>query len=167
MSYTPSHIANYMLDRAANENRSITQMKLLKLVYIGYGWNLSLTDKRLFEEPIYAWQHGPVIRSLYDEFKHFEKRSIDAHSIDYELDSGVVSVPRVDQGDRDTTLILGRVWDIYKRFGAWQLREKTHEPDTPWSSVYKEGVRNTIIPDTLIKPHFDQKIDAYLSAAVQ
>ena len=52
-------------------------------------------------------------------------------------------------------------------FSAWQLREKTHEPDTPWSAVYEEGVRNREISDDHIRTHFDKKIDSYLSAATQ
>lgn len=45
-------------------------LKLIKLVYLAYGWSIAL-DYRLFDEPIVAWKHGPVIRSLYHEFKHF------------------------------------------------------------------------------------------------
>ena len=154
-----------MLDRAEEEGRSITQMKLLKLVYISYGWHLSLTENRLFDEPIYAWQHGPVIRSLYDEFKHFRKQPINLRSIDFGLDTGEVKTPRVGRDDGDTQLILRCVWDIYKRFSAWQLRTKTHEPDTPWSAVYEKNGHNIEIPDELIKAHFVKKIDAYLSEA--
>jgi uncharacterized phage-associated protein len=41
--YTPSHIANYFLKRAESQG----EFKLLKLVYIGYGWVLALTDRKL------------------------------------------------------------------------------------------------------------------------
>ena len=40
--YTPSHIANFMLDRAEEDARGLSPMKLLKLVYIGYGWSLAV-----------------------------------------------------------------------------------------------------------------------------
>ena len=62
-TYSASHVANFMLDKADQEGRPVTQMKLLKLVYIAYGWYLSLVNKKLFSEEIYAWKHGPVIRS--------------------------------------------------------------------------------------------------------
>ena len=85
--YTPSHIANFMLSRAENEGRDMSPMKLLKLVYIGYGWALAVLDKKLFDEPFYAWDHGPVVRSLYDEFKHFRASPITSYSIDFDLDN--------------------------------------------------------------------------------
>ena len=40
--YEASHIANYMLDRAEQAEKSVTPMKLLKLVYIAYGWSLAV-----------------------------------------------------------------------------------------------------------------------------
>jgi|GEM_PF-5349088 len=39
MSYSPSVIANYFLDRASKEGRAVTPMQLLKLVYIAHGWH--------------------------------------------------------------------------------------------------------------------------------
>jgi len=164
-TYSASHVANFMLDRAAKEGRPITQMKLLKLVYIAYGWYFALIGRRLFSEPIYAWQHGPVVRSLYDEFKHYGNMPIDGRSIEYDLDKMKISTPRIPSEDKDAQLILDKVWNIYKGYSAWQLREKTHEKDTPWAAVYDEDCRNTQIPDELIGPHFNEKIDAYLDAA--
>lgn len=154
-----------MFDRAEIENRPITQMKLLKLVYIAYGWYLSVLDKRLFDEPIYAWKHGPVVRSLYDEFKHNIDAPIHQHSIQFDLDEKKVTTPRILDKDAAANLVLGSVWDIYKHYSASQLRNKTHEAGTPWYQVYDPEKRNALITDALIKPHFDKKIAAYLDAA--
>ena len=167
MTYTPSHVANFMLDRAKEEERYLSPMKLLKLVYIGYGWALALLGEKLFEERICAWDHGPVVRSLYHEFKHYGKRAILEASIDFDLDDGSVVVPRIPSGDERTNVVLNKVWDIYKHFSAWDLRNKTHEAGTPWTETYNKGVRNASIPDELIKAHFEQKIGQYLQHARQ
>lgn len=158
MTYTPGHIANFMLERADREGRALTQLKLLKLVYIAYGWVLATLDKKLFDEPIYAWQHGPVIRSLYDEFKHYGRDPIDCRSVSFDLETFDMTEPRIDDNDTRTLTVLDKVWDVYKGHSAWALRNKTHEPDTPWSRTYQEGVRDTEISDDLIKPHFEAKI---------
>lgn len=162
MTYTPSHLANFMLDRAEREDRGVSPMKLLKLVYIGYGWVLAVLDKKLFDEPIYAWEHGPVVRSLYDEFKHFGPSPITELSMDLDLDSFEFVTPRIPKDDEETTFMLQRVWDVYKHFTAGALRNKTHEEGTPWRRVYRQGMQNTVIPDNLIKEHFTMKIRKYL-----
>lgn len=165
MTYTPGHIANFMLDRADAECRPVSPMKLLKLVYIAHGWSLALLDRKAFEETIYAWQHGPVVKSLYHEFKHFGKRPIEAKSVTFDLETFDFSVPSVSPEDKEMLIVLDRVWEVYKGFDAWSLRNKTHEAGTPWSQVYREGEQDVAIPDNLIKPHFEQKIRQYLENA--
>jgi uncharacterized phage-associated protein len=156
-----------MLARASSEGRPMTQLKLQKLVYIAYGWYLALTGQRLFEEPIMAWKHGPVVESLFHEFKHFESDAITSPSelacLD-DTEAGKISVttPEVPKSDKDTQLILDKVWSAYKWFGAWALRNKTHEPGTPWSRTDKTRFPATAIDDKLIAPHFLEKIRSYL-----
>jgi len=165
MTYTPGHVANFMLDRAEREDRGLSSMKLLKLVYIGYGWNLAVLDRSLFDESIHAWAHGPVVRSLYHEFKHYGRQSIRERSIDFDLDQGEVIIPTIPADDEQASIVLSKVWDVYKHFSAWALREKTHEPGTPWSQVYKKGQNDIRIPDKLIATHFQQKIRQYIDDA--
>jgi uncharacterized phage-associated protein len=165
MAYTASHIANYMLDKGEQEARAISPMKLLKLVYFGYGWSLAVLSRKVFDEPIYAWNHGPVVRSLYDEFKHFGKGPIECRSVEFDLENLKFTEPRIPSTDTEANVVLGKVWSAYKNFGAWDLRNMTHESDSPWTQVYQEGVRNKVIPDNLIKDYFVTKIGQYLEDA--
>src|SRR3546814_657696 len=150
MTYEPSHVANYMLERAESEGRHLTPMKLLKLVYIAYGWSIALLRKKLFDEQFRAWDHGPVVRSLYHEFKHFGGSAIRGRAVTLDLESQTVCVPTIPEEDEETNIVLDKVWDIYKDFGAWALRDKTHEPGTPWNVVYEDEERRTAIPDPQI-----------------
>ncbi len=161
---TPQHVANYFLERAARENRGLSPIKLLKLVYIGYGWYLALTGEKLFAENIQAWQHGPVIPSLYHEFKHYRSNAIDEYSTVFDLDSFEEQTPRVPSSSQEA-MVLEKVWESYKRFSGWALRDKTHQPDSPWSAVYKQGKQNIKIPDDKIEAHFQERIGLYLDAA--
>ena len=165
MTYTPRHIANYMLERAEQEGRPISNMKLQKLVYIAYGWALAVLDRKLFEEPIQAWQHGPVVPSLYHEFKHFRQRDIAGRAMEYDFDTADVTIPNVDETDERLQTVLDRVWDTYKPYSAVSLRNMTHRPGTPWSETYEQGRQDITIPDSLIKPHFESKIRQYLDDA--
>ena len=69
--YTAAHIANYILRYFHVNQLEITHLKLQKLLYIAYGWNLVLNKEhpRLFDESIQAWKLGPVIPSVYYYYK--------------------------------------------------------------------------------------------------
>ena len=164
--YTVQHVANFFLEKGDAEGRELTSLKLLKLVYIAYGWVLALTGKRLFEDEIQAWQHGPVVPALYHEFKHFRKDPIFERAACFDLDSFDFTIPSIPETDRDVVLILKRVWDAYKEFSAWSLRNKTHEIGSPWHQVYNDSERETVIPDNIIASYFRERIGEYLNVGI-
>lgn len=168
--YTPQHIANYFLDRADKEGYGISMLKLIKMVYIAYGWNLAVFNTKLFDEEIEAWQYGPVIPSLYHEFKHWGRDCIEgrAELVDFfETDNFGLEFdreePRIDRSDADTRLVLERVWATYKDISAGQLVSKTHEADSPWRKVYQAGKKGVTLEDETIREHFEAKIRSYLA----
>ena len=171
MAYTPQHIANYFLDRAEDDGRRLSPLKLVKLVYVAYGWFLAIKNERLFNERIEAWQHGPVIPSVYHEFKHFGSSPIVGRSVivDYEGEDGKLNIsvttPRVPDTDLDANIVLDTVWKSYKDFSAWQLREMTHEDDTPWKRVYVDGMRGITMRDDDIREHYVDRIGQYIEAS--
>lgn len=151
--YQPGQVANIILARAERQGVPVTPMKLQKLVYISLGWGLALHDTKLFEEPVEAWPHGPVIPSLFHEFKVYSNTPIDGRS--YQVSkSGAVTVrfiPRVDRKGRTT--VLG-TWKTYGRISASGLRRLTHADGTPWKEHYTEGQRGVVIPTSAIRNHF-------------
>lgn len=165
MAYTPQHIANYFLGRADAESIPMTQLKLIKLVYIAYCWYLALMEKKLFNEPIEAWRHGPVVPSVYHEFKDFGKLPISRKAMNLDLDTWTMTIPELPEEDQDARLILDRVWNVYKNQSGWDLRQKTHEANTPWAKVYKDGERGIKIQDKDVIEHYQSKIRGYLDAA--
>jgi uncharacterized phage-associated protein len=164
LAYTAQHVANYFLDRARDDGRDMDPLKLIKLIYIAYGWVLALTGDKLFEEPIQAWRHGPVIPSIYHEFKHYRSGPICESAGIFDMDTGTYEIPRIPKSDATTNLILEKVWAAYRRFSGWALRNKTHEQGTPWKDTY-DGAMDKVIPDELISPHFHQKIREIVDAA--
>jgi uncharacterized phage-associated protein len=152
--YTPAHIANYFLWRAWQENIGITPMKLIKLVYIAYGWNLVINENKLFDEPIVAWKYGPVIPSLYHEFKRFGALPIakDDYAANFDIETGEMQeVPAIDLSDKDTVNILDAVWVNYKNRSGTSLSRITHDPGSAWFKAYYEKGDNTVLDDEDIK----------------
>ena len=166
--YKSQHVANFFLGESVKDGVKLDQLKLIKISYIAYGWVLAVLDEKLFSEEIEAWKYGPVIPSLYHEFKKFGYDTIKGKSVrmdvtdDFEVH---VSVPEIPTSDERTRGILDIVWDVYKNYTGTALIRKTHQADSPWTAVYEPNVHDIVIPDDLIKPHFEMKIRQYLNAA--
>ena len=139
--YTASHIANYFLIKAQVENISdMSVMKLIKLVYIAYAWYYAANEEKLFDEKIEAWRYGPVVPSLYHEFKRFGNQPIDGFSINSPEDIS----PVIASDDILTSLILLRVWKNYKKNNAGKLSNITHGYGSFWDKVYNSSANEEI-----------------------
>jgi uncharacterized phage-associated protein len=57
----------------------ITHLKLQKLVYYAQGFSLAFNNEPLFDEPIEAWDHGPVCPQLYQKYKSFGREPINSN----------------------------------------------------------------------------------------
>ena len=64
-------VANHFLELAKRDGQTIDPMKIQKLAYYAHGFFLALYDKPLLDDRVEAWKWGPVIPSLYHEFKQY------------------------------------------------------------------------------------------------
>lgn len=160
--YNPLAIANYFIELAKKEDKLISPMKLQKLVYFAHGWCLALADKPLINEKIEAWQYGPVVSSLYREFKKYGNEGITSPAVEFKHlgDFKFANIiPTVE--DNDVKKLLEKIWEIYGGYTGWQLSNATHLEGTPWSEIWgKDGVpSNTDIPDEKIKDFFKKQME--------
>lgn len=145
--YTAMQIAKWFL--AENKIRMfegdseyLTHLKLQKLLYYAQGCYLAIKDEApLFEEDILAWQHGPVVNEVYQEFKSCGSEPI---VFDEEYDTAEI--------DAETQAILKEVFDVFGQYSAWKLRQMTHE-ETPW----KITPPNEVIDPQIIKEYFKKE----------
>ncbi len=68
MTMTASEAARYFLALQDDED-SISNLKLQKLLYYAQGFSLALTGKPLFNDQIKAWIHGPVVPSVWADYR--------------------------------------------------------------------------------------------------
>ena len=144
MQYTARNIGDWFIQRAiqdvnSNGGEYITHLKLQKLLYFAQGCYSAMEGHALFNEKIYAWTHGPVVKSLYPEFKSY-------------ADHGITRYRKVTI-DKHTEAILEEVYRVFGQYSAWALREITHEQG-PW----KETLLNEEIPLELITDYFRENI---------
>lgn len=136
---TPQHIANYFLKKTHPEFGDVmSNLKLQKMVYYAQGFHLAMFDEPFFEGNISAWEHGPVVVSLYHEYSIYGAGEIPApESVDLEeFTDGQIE-------------LLDEVFEVYGQFAAWKLRNMTHS-ERPWLETNK----NDIISKDLMKEFF-------------
>ena len=161
MSRNTKSIANWFLDRAAQDGQTLTQLPLQKLAYVAHGWHLADRGEPLTDEPVEAWENGPVFRSLYDEFGDYGANPIDRRATEWAGHLNPrLDTPRLPEGD-ERRRHLEAVWQGYRDYSAGQLWRITHDPGTPWDEVWNRRggsrSRDAVIPTDLIRRHFEQK----------
>ena len=151
--YKPSWVANTFLVRARDEAvGDVDPLKIQKLVYCLHGWHLATTGNPAVGEQFEAWPAGPVIASLYHQFKRFKWSPINAYAEDVDPATGVVETSVVNAADARFYEIFNLVWIRYRSFSGAQLSAMTHAEGTPWSQARREG--RQYIPNDWIFNHF-------------
>ena len=128
------------------EGDGISHLKLQKLAYYCQGFFLALFDRPLFNENIEAWQHGPVCRDLYQEYKKFGSNRIELASSDFD--------PEAVLGEEEFGLVE-EVYQVFGQFTAWKLRDMTHE-EAPWREAFPS--ESSITPESM-KAYFRTQLN--------
>src|SRR5438067_13784825 len=90
--YDARAVANFLLDLADNRKIPLTQLSLYKLIYFSHGWYLSKTANPLIKQDFEAWEHGPVVKVVRDQFRNFGKKLIRVRASKLDIFTGVRSV---------------------------------------------------------------------------
>ena len=126
---TASDIAKYFIASFQKKKKEISNLKLQKLLYYAQAWYLALYGSPLFADSIEAWVHGPVVRSVFQEYRKFKWNPLSTS------DSGNVSFA-------DTTKDhLEEVIRVYGKYDAVFLERLTHR-ESPWRDA-----RGSLAPD--------------------
>lgn len=142
MTYDARQIANWFIQRSAADNRSLSIMSLLKLVYIAHGWRLEMLGRPLFENRIEAWRYGPVIPDVY---RTFRPQGINSTKID-----PAFPVPN----DLEDQKFLEQIYAIYGDMSPTRLSDLTHTPGGPWEIATATGGWYAPISNELIQSHY-------------
>lgn len=123
--YTADEVANWFLYK-----NKMSPKKLQKMLYYAYVWTLTLTNddvsnlnNRLFSNQFEAWVHGPVLPSIYQEYKDFG-----FHDIELQKSSQLVQFPETVED------ILEQVWQVYGQYSGDELESITHQ-EMPWQKA--------------------------------
>lgn len=129
----------------------ITHLKVQKLLYYAQGIMLAITGKPLFKEKIVAWQHGPVVKEVYDKLSCNGRNEISFNKEWLEV------IEQIESND-ELSEVLNATYENFGGYTAWQLREKSHIPGGPWEVTVDTKGMNTVIDNDLIKNYFKENI---------
>lgn len=153
--YSASDIAKWFIWKYKNcvENsgagEKLTLLKLLKLLYYAEGSSLALNNKSLFDDKIMAWEHGPVIKKVYDEYKK--------NPYELPLSNSDIRIAAQINADEKVQNILEQVFDVFGGYSAWGLRNMTHQ-EKPWLEATNNGsVLKREISKNAMKEFFKSK----------
>ena len=155
-------LANYFVEKSNSDNHApypLTLLRLVKYVYIAYGFALSILGKKIIDgrfDTVEAWKYGPVIPSVYHSFKyHGNNRITEKSSIaTKENKDGTLQFFTPEVTDNDIKEILDFVWKRYRDMPTGALIDLLHNSNTPWAYCYQEG-KNVEIPDEMTKVYYD------------
>ena len=101
---------------------ALTNIKLQKLLYLVFGEYYLDHGKPLFRETFEAWQYGPVVASVYDEFCAFAGSYILLSESDLGLPDNV-------KLDIDPIIKTNMKRDVF------DLVDDTHQPGSAWAKA--------------------------------
>ena len=120
MATSAKDVAAYILEKKG----SLTGYQLQKLLYYCQAWCLAETGAPLFDDPIEAWKHGPVVASVSRLHQHcfwVNRRHIP--------DADAARISLADQ------CLIDSVLDAYGDLSGEQLESLTHREE-PWVQAY-------------------------------
>jgi uncharacterized phage-associated protein len=138
-------VANDFLDLARRDGEILDPMKIQKLVYLAHGWHLALHGPALIKQQVEAWPYGPVIRTLYDEFKKYRASPITENA---RVPEDAASI------DENAHRLIEAVWSKYRPYSAIQLSMFTHESGYAWDLTIKDHGPYSTIPNEVIRDEF-------------
>lgn len=132
-------VSSYIISLSEKTGESVTNMKLQKLLYYSYVWNLVNFNEKLFLDNIEAWQYGPVVPSVYILYRDKGADNINT--------SKRGDLEKLSQRSKD---LIDEVFNVYGAKSAMDLMNLTHS-EAPWRDTYTEDANNVISDDLIVK----------------
>lgn len=113
----------------------ISNKKLQKLAYYVYAWHLAIKGYEIADMTFEAWEHGPVCRRLYNNYRNYGWSAIPQYK-------GFVLA-----NDNDINFVES-VLQVYGGYTADELEDMTHN-EGPWNEA-RHGCPRNIASDAVI-----------------
>lgn len=136
--YPVQSIAHFVIDYCSRLGKPISNLKLQKILYFLWIDYFNHSKEHLFNTEMYAWQFGPVVPDVYNEYCVYGGNDI-YHCYKEDILS-----------DADRRL-LSKFLDNYIDQPVSTLVTRSHQKGKPWDHIYNMlGQKRGKIPYKLI-----------------
>jgi uncharacterized phage-associated protein len=156
MQYPAIVVANEIIKLAKAQEIPLTPMKLQKILYLANGISYKRFNDKLIKERFEAWDYGPVVPSVYNNFKMYGSNDIKDPSdeILYADGNKYIYASSISVDD-DSLKVIREAWDSAKNLDAFTLSAWSHNKNSPWDKAYNAKPKEPYISDEEIKKYFD------------
>lgn len=133
--YDVRAIANWFLDKADEHHIDLTNMALNKLVYFALENGLIANGLMITKAKIEAWEHGPVFREIYHEFKQCGSKAIKNKARKFDVKTRSMKEAK-EEFTQEVFDILNKTFSDYGHLTASQLRAISHQTGGAWDTVW-------------------------------
>lgn len=130
--YNALDVARYIIDYEATQGRTVSNLRLQKLLYFVQCAFIGILGYACFDDNIEAWDYGPVVPKVYRAYKEYGSTVIPASS--RPLNNNF--------SDKDSAIIATMLSATSNRTTG-ELVDITHRQD-PWRNAYVPGLNNVI-----------------------
>ena len=134
------NIAKYILKHSS---KGLSNLELQKILYFAELNYIREYEDFLIEDDFEAWQYGPVLRKVYNEYKNYGADSIDRPQEQITLDEKIKKV-------------LDKTMKEYADKSYWDLVDESHKIGGAWFDTFKEYTK-CIIPKERIRQEAYEK----------
>lgn len=120
---TTQKLCNWFIQQSNAKGRPLTPVKLNHLVILADWWHLHRNGGFLINERAEVWASGPVLPSIYHEYRDQPPYSAIEHPSRRQ--------PPLDE-ETDVIPFLEHIWNVYGKYTAQQLGRINTAPDSPW-----------------------------------
>lgn len=141
--YSAIDIAKYIILQCNNSCKTISNLKLQKILYFVQAEFLVSQNAPCFREEIEAWDFGPVIPDVYHRYKVY----------------GSASIPKICEDgycpfSHEDKILADGIIDQCSKYSASTLVEITHR-QSPWKNAYQK-YSGAVISNESIKVFFQE-----------
>ncbi|MBT4989978.1 MAG: DUF4065 domain-containing protein [Rickettsiales bacterium] len=166
--YSPAKIANSIIRIARSYKINLDPLKLQKIIYFAHCKSLLERNQILITEPFHAFSFGPLITSIYHEYKKYGNNPVDHYTSELVMEENDLTwkILYVPDDDVETNKILNETFDKYSNYSGSILAEMTHIQNGPWFKTYAQGLKEGInngkeISNYEIRNHTARQVDEF------
>jgi uncharacterized phage-associated protein len=156
----PRAIANFILDMGDQKGIALSNLSLNKIAYFLHGSYLAQFNEPLIDAKIEAWQYGPVIREIYQQFKQFADKPISGRAKSLNIETGEMEECKY-LIDNDKKNKLATMLEAYLNLKPFKLVELSHVDGGPWDQAWHHDDRvnpGMEITNDSIKQYFQAQV---------